>query len=142
MGQHIPLHATSNGKVLLSGLDEAGLDAALGKLATYTPHTITGSAEFREELARVREQGYAVAVDELEIGLTAVAAPIRNAHGDVVASMSVSGPSFRLPEERRRRGRPARGRGRPRGLAPPRLGSPLGHSVSTTPSQPLTGPCR
>ena len=44
----------------------------------------------------VREQGYAVAVDELEIGLTAVAAPIRNAHGDVVASMSVSGPSFRL----------------------------------------------
>ncbi|PKH43765.1 transcriptional regulator, IclR family [Nocardioides alpinus] len=100
VGQHIPLHATSNGKVLLSGLDEAALDAALGKLATYTPHTITGRAEFREELARVREQGYAVAVDELEIGLTAVAAPIRNAHGDVVASMSVSGPSFRLPEDR------------------------------------------
>ena len=57
-------------------------------------------AKFRDELARVREQGYAVAVDELEIGLTAVAAPIRNAHGDVVASMSVSGPSFRLPEDR------------------------------------------
>ena len=48
----------------------------------------------------MREQGYAVAVDELEVGLTAVAAPIRNAHGDVVASMSVSGPSFRLPDER------------------------------------------
>ena len=100
VGQHIPLHATSNGKVLLSGLDDAGLDAALGKLATYTPHTITSRAEFREELTKVREQGYAVAVDELEIGLTAVAAPIRNAHGDVVASMSVSGPSFRLPEDR------------------------------------------
>jgi DNA-binding IclR family transcriptional regulator len=100
VGQHIPLHATSNGKVLLSGLDDAGLEAALGTLATYTPHTITGRAEFRDELATVREQGYAVAVDELEIGLTAVAAPIRNAHGDVVASMSVSGPSFRLPEER------------------------------------------
>jgi DNA-binding IclR family transcriptional regulator len=100
VGQHIPLHATSNGKVLLSGLDDAGLEAALGTLATYTPHTITGRAEFRDELAKVREQGYAVAVDELEIGLTAVAAPIRNAHGDVVASMSVSGPSFRLPEER------------------------------------------
>ena len=100
VGQHIPLHATSNGKVLLSGLDESSLDAALGKLASYTPHTITGRAKLREELARVREQGYAVAVDELEIGLTAVAAPIRNAHGDVVASMSVSGPSFRLPEDR------------------------------------------
>ena len=100
VGQHIPLHATSNGKVLLSGLDESTLDATLGKLASYTPHTITGRAKFREELARVAEQGYAVAVDELEIGLTAVAAPIRNAHGDVVASMSVSGPSFRLPEDR------------------------------------------
>jgi DNA-binding IclR family transcriptional regulator len=100
VGQHIPLHATSNGKVLLCGLDDAGLDAVLGTLATYTPHTITGRAELREELDRVREQGYAVAIDELEVGLTAVAAPIRNAHGDVVASMSVSGPSFRLPEER------------------------------------------
>jgi DNA-binding IclR family transcriptional regulator len=100
VGQHIPLHATSNGKVLLSGLDESALDATLGKLAAYTPRTITGRAEFRDELARVREQGYAVAVDELEIGLTAVAAPIRNAHGDVIASMSVSGPSFRLPEDR------------------------------------------
>ncbi|RYC14137.1 IclR family transcriptional regulator [Nocardioides zhouii] len=100
VGQHIPLHATSNGKVLLCGLDDAGLDAVLGKLATYTPHTITGRAQLRAELDRVREQGYAVAIDELEVGLTAVAAPIRNAHGDVVASMSVSGPSFRLPEER------------------------------------------
>ena len=41
VGQHIPLHATSNGKVLLSGLDETSLDAVLGTLATYTPHTIT-----------------------------------------------------------------------------------------------------
>jgi DNA-binding IclR family transcriptional regulator len=48
----------------------------------------------------VREQGYAVAVDELEVGLTAVAAPIRSAHGDVIASMSVSGPTFRLEEGR------------------------------------------
>jgi DNA-binding IclR family transcriptional regulator len=39
-------------------------------------------------------------VDELEVGLTALAAPIRNAHGDVIASMSVSGPTFRLDEER------------------------------------------
>ena len=100
VGQHIPLHATSNGKVLLSGLDEEALDDLLGKLATYTPHTITRRPRLREELERVREQGYAVAVDELEIGLSAVAAPVRNAHGDVVASMSVSGPSFRLPPER------------------------------------------
>ena len=100
VGQHIPLHATSNGKVLISELDETGLDAVLGKLPTYTPHTITRRAKLREELDRVREQGYAVAVDELEVGLTAVAAPVHNAHGDVVASMSVSGPTFRLGEDR------------------------------------------
>jgi DNA-binding IclR family transcriptional regulator len=100
VGQHIPLHATSNGKVLLSGLAEAALDTVLGTLATYTPHTITRRAQLREELARVREQGFALAVDELEVGLTAVAAPICNAHGDVVASMSVSGPSFRITPDR------------------------------------------
>jgi len=48
----------------------------------------------------VRQQGYALAIDELEVGLTAVAAPVRNAHGDVVASMSVSGPTFRLGADR------------------------------------------
>jgi DNA-binding IclR family transcriptional regulator len=100
VGQHIPLHATSNGKVLLSGLDDAALDEVLGALSRYTALTITRRSLLREELALVREQGYAVAVDELEVGLTAAAAPIRNAHGDVVASMSVSGPTFRLSAER------------------------------------------
>jgi DNA-binding IclR family transcriptional regulator len=100
VGQHIPLHATSNGKVLLSGLDRPALDALLGTLSAYTPLTITRTALLHEELDRVREQGYAVAVDELEVGLTAAAAPIRNAHGDVVASMSVSGATFRLTADR------------------------------------------
>lgn len=100
VGQHIPLHATSNGKVLLSGLDEDQLSDMLGTLARYTRLTITTKAKLRDELAEVRERGYAVAVDELEEGLTAAAAPVRNAHGDVVASMSVSGPTFRLPEPR------------------------------------------
>jgi DNA-binding IclR family transcriptional regulator len=100
VGQHIPLHATSNGKVLLSGLDAEQLGELLGTLSRYTPLTITTRARLRDELERVREQGYAVAVDELEEGLTAVAAPIHNAHGDVVASMSVSGPTFRLTERR------------------------------------------
>lgn len=100
VGQHIPLHATSNGKVLLSGLSRKSLDDLLGKLPAFTPLTITKKARLREELDRVREQGYALAVDELEVGLTAAAAPIRNAHGDVIASMSVSGPSFRIPADR------------------------------------------
>ena len=96
VGQHIPLHATSNGKVLLSELPETELAATLGTLAAHTGSTITTRKILRTQLAEVREQGYAVAVDELEEGLTAVAAPVRNAHGDVVASLSVSGPTFRL----------------------------------------------
>src|SRR5690349_21545332 len=88
VGQHIPLHATSNGKVLLSGLDEARYAEVLHQLARYTPQTVTRKAELREQVERVRAEGYAVAVDELEVGLTAVAAPIRSAHGEVVASLS------------------------------------------------------
>lgn len=99
VGQHIPLHATSNGKVLLSGLDLEVIGATVRELTRYTPQTITSMPRLLEELEQVRSQGYAVAVDELEVGLAAAAAPIRNAHGDVVASMSVSGPTFRLPEE-------------------------------------------
>jgi len=100
VGQHIPLHATSNGKVLLSGLSADEVDSRLPKLPSYTSDTVTSRARLRRELAEVRDQGYAVAVDELEVGLTAIAAPIRNAHGDVIASLSVSGPTFRLGEPR------------------------------------------
>lgn len=101
VGQHIPLHATSNGKVLLSGLTEPELAQAVqSSLPAYTDRTITTRKALRRELEQVREQGYAVAVDELEVGLTALAAPIRNAHGDVIASLSVSGPTFRLDESR------------------------------------------
>jgi DNA-binding IclR family transcriptional regulator len=100
VGQRIPLHATSNGKVLLAGLDPSVLDDLLDDLAAYTPRTVTRSPDLRRELDRVRRQGWALAVDELEVGLAAAAAPIRDAAGDVVASMSVSGSTFRLTEER------------------------------------------
>jgi DNA-binding IclR family transcriptional regulator len=76
------------------------VDGRLPKLPSYTTDTVTSRARLRRELAEVRDQGYAVAVDELEVGLTAIAAPIRNAHGDVIASLSVSGPTFRLGEPR------------------------------------------
>ncbi len=100
VGQHIPLHATANGKVLLLDLDDQRQGEMLGRLQAFTESTITSRDRLRKELTKVREQGYAVAVDELEVGLAAIAAPIHNAHGDVIASISVSGPTFRLSEAR------------------------------------------
>jgi DNA-binding IclR family transcriptional regulator len=100
-GQRIPLHATSDGKVLLAYLPEAELAECLAPpLARFTDRTITATADLARLLAEVRRQGYATAVDELEVGLTAVAAPVRNAEGTVVASISASGPSFRIPADR------------------------------------------
>jgi DNA-binding IclR family transcriptional regulator len=100
VGQHIPLHATSNGKVLVSELPEPELTRTLGELRSYTAATVTDRATLDAQLAAVRTTGYAVAADELDLGLTALAAPIRNAHGEIVASVSVSGPSFRLDAAR------------------------------------------
>ncbi len=100
VGQRIPLHATSNGKVLLSGLDPSEAIAHAGELRGFTSNTITSEHALSRELDDVRARGYAIAIDELEIGLTAVAAPIRNGHGDVIASMSVSGPTFRIDARR------------------------------------------
>jgi DNA-binding IclR family transcriptional regulator len=71
----------------------------VAELTGYTAQTVTSRSRLHEELEQVRARGWAVAVDELEVGLTAAAAPIRNMHGDVIASMSVSGPTFRMPED-------------------------------------------
>lgn len=100
VGQHIPLHATSNGKILLSGLADDEVSRLLPSLPAYTDRTVTSRKRLREELDLVRATGVATAVDELEIGLAAIAAPIRNAHGDVIASLSLSGPTFRLDDAR------------------------------------------
>lgn len=100
VGQRIPLHATSNGKVLLSELPAQDLDPLLRELAAYTPATVTDPAVLLRELQEVREQGYAFARDELDVGLTAVAAPIRDVHGHLIASLSISGPTFRFDATR------------------------------------------
>ena len=101
-GQRIPLHATSDGKVA-AGLPARGgpgrvPDAAAGPV--HRPHGHRPRPASPALLAAIRRQGYATAVEELEAGLTAVAAPVRNAEGVVVASISASGPSFRIPADR------------------------------------------
>ena len=100
-GKRIPLHATSDGKVLLAYLSQAELAGCLTPpLRRFTDRTITTLDEFSPVLVEVRRRGFATAVEELETGLTAIAVPVRNAEGDVVASISASGPSFRIPADR------------------------------------------
>ncbi len=105
VGRRNPMHATANGRVLLAHLSIAEtrtiLDAAIdgdGRLPRLTPTTTVALPALRAELDRIGEQGYAVVSDELEVGLTAVAAPIRGASGDVIASLSASGPTFRVAD--------------------------------------------
>ncbi len=100
IGQRTPLHATASGKVLLAWMDAVALKEFLAsKLHRYTPQTVTKPALLEAELARVREQGWASTTEEFEIGLNAVAAPILDATGDVVAAVGTSGPSYRLTVE-------------------------------------------
>jgi len=101
VGRRIPLHATSNGKVLLAYAADAVQEEVLSEpLPAFTERTVTDPVQLAAELETVRQRGIAIAIDELEVGLTAVAAPITGSHGSVIASISASGPSFRLPPER------------------------------------------
>jgi len=98
VGQLTPLHATSSGKVLLAHVD-AQERARLVKHAGLTPFTadtITTMGELEKELQKVLENGYATTVGEFEDGLNAVAVPVLDADGTVVAALSASGPSYRF----------------------------------------------
>jgi DNA-binding IclR family transcriptional regulator len=102
IGRLTPLHCTSSGKILLAHVPaerRAELLAASG-MEQLTPRTLTLTGTLETELARVRTAGYAVALEEYEMGLNAVAAPVHDRSGAVIAALSVSGPAYRLDEDR------------------------------------------
>jgi DNA-binding IclR family transcriptional regulator len=92
-GRHAPLHCTANGKVLVA-FGGGPLPPISGP--PPTERAITDAAALEAALEVVRERGYATALEELELGLHAAAAPVFDRHGECVAAVSVSGPSFRL----------------------------------------------
>lgn len=97
VGQSCPAHATSSGKVLLAGLDPADVRARLaGELESFTANTIVRIGDLQKQLAAVRHNGWASVAEELELGLNAVAAPVYDENAQVVAALSVSGPSYRM----------------------------------------------
>ncbi len=93
VGRTVPFHPGANGKVFLA-FGAATLPP--GELMRFTPHTICDRDHLTAALDTIRAVGYATAVDEIEVGLSAVAAPVRGATGTCVAALSISGPSFRL----------------------------------------------
>lgn len=101
VGRRTPLHPVANGKALLAfGPPELEERALAATIAPFTDRTIIAAERLRAELAVVRERGYATALGEIEEGLHAVAAPVRDRDGRAVAAVSISGPAYRMPPER------------------------------------------
>jgi DNA-binding IclR family transcriptional regulator len=95
IGREVPDHCSAAGKVFL-----AYGDVPRGPLARLTARTIVHPDELERDLEQARANGYATIVDELEMGLAAVAAPIRGGDGAVVGALSVAGPTARLGPSR------------------------------------------
>ena len=97
IGRLVDYHCTAVGKVFMA-FGRATMPAR--ELTALTPVTITDPAQLRAQLEVVRHEHFATAVDELEVGLAAIAAPVRGAAGEVIAALSISGPTTRMTPAR------------------------------------------
>lgn len=102
LGRRVSAHRASSGKALLAFLGTARREALLDgwELDAPTPATISDLDGLRDELKRVRRQGFAENREESEPGVTSVAAPIRDAGGSVIAALSLAGPTERVEKHR------------------------------------------
>ena len=101
IGKRTPLHCTAVGKAIMAYLSEDEIDLIIKEkgLERFTENTVTTKKDLKNELKKIREQGYAVDNMEHEEGVRCVAGPIRDYTGKVIASMSISGPAFRINED-------------------------------------------
>lgn len=92
VGAHLPAFCTAMGRVLLSGLSQADLEAFLARanIVQRTPKTVTDRKKLADIIARVRADGHAIVDEELEIGLRSIAVPLRDRSGTIVAAINVS----------------------------------------------------
>ncbi|MCX5569852.1 MULTISPECIES: IclR family transcriptional regulator [Kaistia] len=100
VGFRDPLHCSGVGKILLAFQDEAAREALIERIGfeKHTERTITDPAALRAHLRQIVALGHAVDHEEIEDGLSCVAAPVRDHTGKVVAAISNSGPTYRLDE--------------------------------------------
>jgi len=101
IGSYQSAYCSAIGKVLLAYLPEDALKNYFEEepLSSYTVNTITSEKVLRCELEKVREEGYALDMEELELGLICIAIPVFNRQNKIVASISASGPSSRFKTE-------------------------------------------
>lgn len=101
-GARVPLHSTGVGKVFLAYMGEKELQKFLNSkgLPFRTRNTITDFSRLKDELAIIRREGTAIDDEENELGVKCVAAPVKDATGNVIAAISISGPSARLDNNR------------------------------------------
>ncbi|HEU5318081.1 MAG TPA: IclR family transcriptional regulator [Chloroflexota bacterium] len=101
IGRRLPLHCTAAGKPLLAHVPKEVADTLLSRpLERFTEHTIVDPSAVRQELDAVRHCGYAVGEKEFEADLSAVGAAVFDHRGEVVASITISGPAFRMDPDR------------------------------------------
>lgn len=101
IGARIPLYCTAVGKVLLAYQSEEYVNNVIAKgLRRRTPNTITDPTKLKEELEHVRTNGYACDIEENEVGIRCVAAPIFNHLGKVVFACSISGLVMTMTESK------------------------------------------
>ena len=98
VGTRLPAYPTSMGRVLLGALEPESLEDRLRRMEMHalTPTTVAGVGALRDELERVRRQGWAAVDQELEQGVRSAAVPIRDASGAVSAAMNVSVHASRM----------------------------------------------
>jgi len=101
IGSRLPAYCSSMGRVLLAGLDDSELEHQLvgTELVARTPRTLTDPDALREEIVRVRRQGWALIDEELEEGLISLAAPIKGRNGRVMAAINVGMHRSRMDAE-------------------------------------------
>jgi DNA-binding IclR family transcriptional regulator len=100
-GQRLPAFCTASGKAILAFISEEKVKRIIERgIPKYTPRTLTSPLEFFEDLHLTRERGFAIAEQEFEDGINAIAAPIFNHSQQPIASISVAGPAYRLSRER------------------------------------------
>lgn len=96
------MHASGIGKALLCRMDDKRQREVLAasQLEQYTPFTLTDPDAMIADLHAAKARGYALDGEERNIGMRCIAAPVFNVFGEVVAGISVSGPTARITEDR------------------------------------------